>query len=355
MKTLPKPATVAELARFVGGRAFGDADLVLEGVSELSEATSKDIAFLGNLKYGAAAAVSPAGCLLLPPKAKDAPCAAKARIIVEDPQAAFAKILGLIDAARRGDLAATLSPKASIHPQAKLGPGVSVGDFTVIEKGAVIAEGTVIMPQCYVGEGARIGKNCLLYPQVVLREECELGDRVIVHAGTVIGADGFGFTTDKKTGRHTKIPQIGNAVVQDDVEIGAGVTIDRATVGSTVVGSGTKVDNLVQLAHNVRVGRDCFIVSQTGVAGSTTVGNNVILAGQAGVAGHISIGDGAVITAQTGVMSDVPARAVLFGSPGRPHREAFKLQALYGRLPELFDKIKEIEKKLGLGKTDAAL
>jgi UDP-3-O-[3-hydroxymyristoyl] glucosamine N-acyltransferase len=166
----------------------------------------------------------------------------------------------------------------------------------------------------------------------------------------VIGADGFGFTTDKKTGRHTKIPQIGNVVIGDGVEIGANTTIDRATLGSTVIESGAQIDNLVQIAHNVKIGRDSVVVSQVGVAGSTSVGRNVILAGQAGVAGHLTIGDGAVVSAQTGVMSDVPAKAILFGSPGRPHREAFKLQALYGRLPELNDRLKELEKKLGATK-----
>jgi UDP-3-O-[3-hydroxymyristoyl] glucosamine N-acyltransferase len=221
---------------------------------------------------------------------------------------------------------------------------VHVGDFTVVEAGAEIGAGTVLMPQVFVGANAKVGKGCLFYPGVVLRDDCVVGERVILHPGAVIGSDGFGFLTDKKTGKHTKIPQIGNVVVGDGCEIGANTTIDRGAVGSTVITAGTQIDNLVQIGHNVRVGRDCVIVSQTGVAGSTVVGNNVILAGQAGVAGHLHIGDGAVITAQTGVMSDVPPKTVLFGSPGRPHREAFKLQALYGRLPELFEKVKELTK-----------
>ncbi|MDE2490188.1 MAG: UDP-3-O-(3-hydroxymyristoyl)glucosamine N-acyltransferase [Elusimicrobia bacterium] len=349
MKTLPKPLSVAEIAALVGGKASGETSWTIEGVSEVSSAGPKDAASFHNVKYAAEAAASKAGCLLVPPQAADAPCAAKARVVVEDPQAAFAVLLGLIDAARRAEIPAGTSSKASVHPSAKLGRDVRVGDFCVVEAGAEIGEGTTLMAQVYVGRGARIGRGGLLYPQVVVREDCVLGERAIVHSGAVIGADGFGFTTSRKTGKHSKIPQIGNVVIGDDVEIGANVTIDRATLGSTIVENGTKIDNLVQLAHNVRVGRDCFVVSQTGIAGSTTVGNNVILAGQAGVAGHLRIGDGAIITAQTGVMSDVPPKTTLFGSPGRPHREAFKLQALYGRLPEMAERLKEIEKKLGLG------
>ncbi|MBI3566015.1 MAG: UDP-3-O-(3-hydroxymyristoyl)glucosamine N-acyltransferase [Elusimicrobia bacterium] len=355
MRTLPKPHTVAQIAALVGGQVVGDADHVVEAVSEVANAGPKDVASFHNMKYAAAAAASPAGCLLVPPPAKDAPCAAKAKVVVEDPQAAFAVLLGVVDSGRRGKTAHTVSQKASVHALAKLGANVHIGDFVVVEKGAVIGDGTVIMPQVYIGADAKIGKGCLLYPQVVVREECEVGDRVTIHSGTVVGADGFGFTTDRRTGRHTKIPQIGNVVIGEGCEIGANVTIDRATLGSTVVEPGVQIDNLVQVAHNVRIGRDSVVVSQVGIAGSTTIGRNVVLAGQAGLAGHLNVGDGAVITAQTGVMADVPPKAVLFGSPGRPHREAFKLQALYGKLPELNERLKEIEKKLGLSaKSDAA-
>jgi UDP-3-O-[3-hydroxymyristoyl] glucosamine N-acyltransferase len=355
MKTLPQPKTVAEIAVLVGGQAVGDAAHVVSAVAEVAAAGPRDVASLHNMKYVAAAQAAPAGCLLVPPAAKDADFKAKAKIIVEDPQAAFAVLLGLIENARRARAASGVSPKASIHPEAKLGAGVRVGDFSVIERGAVVGDGTTILPLCYVGENAIIGKNCLLHARAVVQTDCVLGDRVILHPGAVIGSDGFGFTTDKKTGRHTKIPQIGNVVIGDGVEIGANTTIDRATLGSTVIESGAQIDNLVQIAHNVKIGRDSVVVSQVGVAGSTSVGRNVILAGQAGVAGHLTVGDGAIIAAQTGVMSDVPPKAMLFGSPARPHREAFKLQALYGRLPELHERLKEIEKKLDIsGKTDAA-
>jgi UDP-3-O-[3-hydroxymyristoyl] glucosamine N-acyltransferase len=177
----------------------------------------------------------------------------------------------------------------------------------------------------------------------------------VIHSGTVIGADGFGFSPDRKTGKLRKIPQIGNVVIGDDVEIGANVAIDRASVGSTTIGSGTKIDNLVQLAHGVKVGKNCILVSQVGVAGSSELGNNVVLGGQVGLVGHIKLGDGVQVGAQSGIMSDVPAGTVMFGYPARPHRESFKLQVLYGKLPEIYAALKEIKEKLGIGgKSEAA-
>lgn len=348
MISLPKPMSSAEIARLVGGRLIGDEGAMIEHLSDVANAGPTDAASFHNAKYGEAAAASRAGCLFVTAPAAETPSAAKSRVVVEDPQAAFASLLNLIAQARRAETPAGVSPRASVSASAKVGANVRVGDFSVVEAGAVIADGATIMAQVYVGRNARVGRDCILYPQVVLREDCSLGDRVIVNAGAVIGADGFGFTTSRKTGVHTKIPQIGNVVVGNDVEIGANVAIDRATMGSTIIESGTKIDNLVQIAHNVKIGVDCLIVSQTGIAGTTEIGRNVVTAGQVGVAGHLHIGDGTVLTAQTGVMSDVPPKSILFGSPGRPHREAFKLQALYGRLPELFARIKSLEVKLGL-------
>ena len=340
--------TVGELADLVHGEAHGDVSYLIEGAAGLPEARPKDVSFLGNAKYAAAAAVSQAGCLILPASRRDFPCASKNRIYAEDPQYAFSQILTLIES-QHPKPPATVDPKAQIHGQARLGTGVSVGAWAVIEGSALIGEQTRVDAQCYIGENVRIGRHCRLYPHVVIRENCVIGDRAILHPGVVIGADGFGFSTDKKTGKHRKIPQLGNVVIGDDVEIGANTTIDRATIGSTTVDSGTKIDNLVQIGHNVKIGKDCLLVSQSGIAGSCVLGDHVILAGQAGLAGHINIGDGAIITAQTGVMSDVDKNQVMFGYPAKPHREAFKLQALYGKLPEIYKAIKEIKDKLGLG------
>ena len=345
MKTLPNPLTISQIAGLVGGEAFGALDHIVTGVADLADAGPSDAVFLENRKYTALAAAAPAGLLFTTPDLRAAPVAAKGKVIVEEPRAAFALLVRMIEEASKIKILPTHSAKASIHGKAVLGPNVSVADYVFIDRGAAIGENTVIMPHVYIGPNAKVGRNCLIYPHVVIRDDSVIGDGVIIHPGAVIGSDGFGFLTDKKTGKHTKIPQIGNVIIEAGCEIGANVAIDRGAVGSTVIKAGTHVDNLVQIAHNVKIGRDCVIVAQAGIAGSSNIGNNVILAGQAGVAGHLMIGDGSIITAQTGVMSDIPAKSVLFGSPGRPHREAFKLQALFGRLPELFDRVKNLEKK----------
>jgi len=343
--------TVAELAQIVGGQALGDTSLLIAGLASLSEAGPQDLSFLGNLKYLAAAAASKAGCVLLPASAREVPCAATTRIYVEDPQYAFALVLTFIES-QRPKSPPTIDAKAQIHYQARLAARVSVGPFTVIERGAALGEGTTVAAQCYIGDNVRVGRNCLIYPHVTVRNDCVIGDRCILHPGVVIGADGYGFSTDRKTGIHRKIPQLGHVVVQEDVEIGANTTIDRGTIGATVIGAGTKIDNLVQIGHNCRIGRGCLIVSQVGIAGSTTVGDHVVLGGQVGIAGHLHIGDGAQVGAQSGIMTDVEKGQVLFGSPARPHREAFKLQALIAKLPEMHAALRDIRRKPGPAASD---
>jgi UDP-3-O-[3-hydroxymyristoyl] glucosamine N-acyltransferase len=345
--------TAAEIAEMVEGRLEGDGSLAIQVVASLEQAGSDAISFLGNPKYAEAAQISKAGCLLLPLSAQGFTCLARSRIYVEDPQYAFSQILIAIESSFPKP-PALVDNRASVHYEARLGPDVIVGAFSVIERGAIVGKQTTIASNCYIGAGARVGQNCRIYPNVVIRENCEVGDRAIIHSGAVIGSDGFGFSTDRKTGKHRKIPQLGNVVIGDDVEMGANAAIDRATIGSTLIGSGTKIDNLVHLAHNVQIGKDCLILALTGVAGSTNIGDRVILAAQAGVAGHLNVGDGAIIMAQSGIMSDVEKGAILFGSPARPRREAFKLQALYGRLPEFFDTLKKIKRQFGVSVPDSA-
>jgi UDP-3-O-[3-hydroxymyristoyl] glucosamine N-acyltransferase len=346
-KTAALNMTVAEIAKMLGGKVEGDAGLNIECPAKLQDAGPNDISFYHNPKYVGLAEATEAGCLLLPLASAGLPSRAKSRIIVEDPYLAFSRILiHLVEREPKGTPG--IDPKASVHPEAKLGADVAVGAFTVIEKGAAIGDGVRVGPQCYVGPRAKIGRGCLLHPQVVIRQDCVVGERVIIHPGTVIGGDGFGFTTDRKTGRHSKIPQLGNVIIGDDCEIGSNVTIDRAMVGSTVVGPGTMIDNLVMLAHGVKVGRDCVLVSQVGIAGSTALGDRVVLGGQVGLVGHIKLGDGVQVGAQSGIMTDVPKGTIMFGYPARPHRESFKLQALYGRLPEMYAALKAIQKKLGI-------
>lgn len=315
-----------DIAAAVGGELEGDSSVIIEGAAGLDEASEHDISFFHNTKYIESLQTTQARVVLIPKQINGAPLPKNKTLIrVANAQWAFAQVLGLIEQQKHHH------PKG-IHPKAH------------VEETAVIGTGTIIYPGCYVGHNVRVGEKCLLYPNVVLREDTQVGNRVIIQAGAILGADGYGFAT--QGGRHHKIPQIGRVVIEDDVEIGANVTIDRATTGETRVGAGTKIDNLVHIAHNVRIGRDCLIVAQVGISGSTKVGNRVTLAGQVGVTGHLTIGDGAVIAAQSGVMSDVEPGAVLFGSPGRPIKQAMKLQAIYGKLEELYDTVKQLRKKL---------
>jgi UDP-3-O-[3-hydroxymyristoyl] glucosamine N-acyltransferase (EC 2.3.1.-) len=248
-----------------------------------------------------------------------------------------------------------ISPEDTKHPKGihktaiiaksvKLGKGVAVGPFCVIEEGAQIGDRSVIYASCYIGYKTKIGKDCLIYPKISIRDKITIGDRVIIHGGTVIGSDGFGFATVK--GLHHKIPQIGTVVIEDDVEIGANVTIDRARFDKTIIGRGTKIDNLVQIAHNVVVGENSIIVAQAGISGSTVIGNNVTLAGQAGLVGHITIGDGAIVAAQAGVTKSVPPNTMVSGYPAREHESARKVIACVQRLPELVETIRDLKKRI---------
>ncbi|MBI5201513.1 MAG: UDP-3-O-(3-hydroxymyristoyl)glucosamine N-acyltransferase [Elusimicrobia bacterium] len=337
--------TLGELAKATGGELEGDANYVVESGASLAEAGPKDVAFLENPKYAAQVSASKAGCVFLPKEAKGKLQGGPAnRIWTHEPKWGFAYILQDIEARQNPKPAPGVSPKADVHPEARLGRDVSIGAFTVVEAGAMVGDGTVLGPQVYLGRNAKVGKECRIYPQVVIREDCVVGDRCIIHSGTVVGSDGYGYATDMKTGQHRKVPQVGNVVLENDVEIGSNVSIDRGNTGPTKIGAGTKIDNLVQLGHNVQTGRNCLIVSHVGIAGSTKLGNQVTLAGQVGIAGHLTIGDGAIVTAQTGVMTDLAPKAIVFGTPSRPHREAMKLQALFNRLPELFDTVKELSK-----------
>jgi UDP-3-O-[3-hydroxymyristoyl] glucosamine N-acyltransferase len=349
--------TAAQIAGLVGGELQGEGGLMLSGIKCLPEAGPQDLSYLdlAHAKYLAAAAVTKAGCVLLPAANRRAACPARARIYVPDTQYALTLVLDLL-ASRKPAPRAGIAPSAQVHPEARLGAGVSVGPFTVVERGASIGDGASIGAQCYIGENARIGSACRLYPQVTVREDCVIADRCILHPGAVIGADGYGFHTDRKTGRHRKIPQLGNVVIQEEVEIGANTTVDRGKLPGdpTTIGAGTKIDNLVQIGHNCRIGRGCLIVAQVGIAGSTTVGDFAVLGGQVGIAGHLRIGDRVRIGAQSGIMADAAPGQVLFGTPARPHREAFKLQALYAKLPELHAAVRNLRRKFGNGSGDSS-
>jgi UDP-3-O-[3-hydroxymyristoyl] glucosamine N-acyltransferase len=341
------PLSLDELARLVGGAVTGDGSVQIRGVNGLREAGPGEITFLANPKYLPLLAATRASAAIL---ADGTPCPIPA-IRVKNPDLAFARVAErLLGSAPRP--APGVHPTAVVAPGARLGKDVSVGACTVVEENADVGDGCVLYPQVYVGAGARLGPGCLLWPRAVVRERCELGARVILQSGAVVGSDGFGYATD--AGVHHKIPQVGIVVLEDDVEIGANAAIDRARFGRTVVGRGTKIDNLVQIAHNVALGQGCLLAAQSGVSGSTRLGNYVVLAGQAGLVGHIEVGDRAVVTAQAGVGKDVPPGAMISGEHAVETKRHLREMAAVARLPEalqelraLRKEVEELRKKLG--------
>ena len=333
---------LSEIADRLDGKLEGDASIEITAVAGLKEAGEGDISFLSNPKYAAQVAETGASAVIVPNDwDRSSPCAL---IRVENSDEAFATAAELF-------FEPVPVPQAGVHPtavvaeSATLGEGVSVGAHCTIEEGVVIGTNTVIQSNCVVGYKTVIGAHCVLYPLVSIREFTEIGDRVIIHNGTVVGSDGFGYAV-QKDGSRTKIPQIGKVVIEDDVEVGANVAIDRARFGKTRIGKGTKIDNLVQIAHNVVVGEHSVMCGQVGISGSTTVGSRVILAGQAGLAGHLEVGDGAIVGAQSGVMKDIDAKDFVIGSPAMPHLQFKKMVANTVLLPKLKEKIKQLEERL---------
>ncbi len=335
--------TTGELAAKLGAALQGDPDLVLHGVAELRVARAGDVSFAAAPRYYAAAAASAASAVIVP---TDATLAAPkpALLRVADADAAFAQA-AVFFAPPPPTMPRGVHPLALVSPQAKLGADVSVGAFAVVEAGAEIGARTTLYPQTYVGHDAKLGPDCRLYPFASVRERCLLGQRVILHNGAVVGSDGFGYTVDAQ-GVRTKIPQTGIVVLEDDVEIGANTTIDRARFGETRVGKGSKVDNLVQIAHNCVVGEHSVLCAQVGMAGTTTLGKHVICAGQVGLAGHLTVGDGAVIGAQSGVPKDLPGGQTYLGAPAVPRLEFGKSLAHVAGIPKLKEQLKDLEARL---------
>lgn len=321
----PKPVTVAEVCSWTGGTVADDRAtyVVLQGVGPLDAAGPGDLTFLDNKKYIGDLATTRASACLVHARLADRVPEGTVAIVTSDPYRAFATVVGrFYPTALRLEGAygegGSVAPGAHVHPTAKLEPGVTVEPGAVIGARAEIGTGTVIGAASVVGHDVRIGRNCHVAPNVTLIHAL-IGNRVIIHSGVRVGQDGFGFAMGIKG--HLKVPQIGRVVIQDDVEIGANSTIDRGANRDTVIGEGTKIDNLVQIAHNVVVGRHCVLCSHAGVSGSTVLGDFVVLAGQAGLTGHLKIGSGAQIGAQAGVMTDVAAGSRLAGSPAKPVRE----------------------------------
>ena len=333
--------TAREIAQLVGGELAGNPDTVVTGMAGIREAQPGDLSFVASPKYISAVKTTKASVVILARKASvETACTL---IRVDDPAAAFAKVVERI-APPPIKFEAGVHPTAVVASTAKLGRNVSVQPTAVIEDGVVIGDRTVIGAGSYVGHGAQIGADCMLYARVVVRERTIIGNRVIVHGGVVLGADGFGFET--VNGKYRKIPQVGIVEICDDVEIGANTTIDRARFGKTRIGRGTKIDNLVQIAHNCVIGEDCIICGLVGLAGSTIIGNRVTLAGQVGIAGHLTIGDDSIIMAQAGVTKDVPPGSFMLGAPAVPHTEFKRVNAAIHRLPGTVAKLRELEQQL---------
>ncbi|RJO64613.1 MAG: UDP-3-O-(3-hydroxymyristoyl)glucosamine N-acyltransferase [Candidatus Omnitrophota bacterium] len=332
--------TLKEIADFVGGKVVGDETIAVTGVAGIQDAQAGEITFLANPKYLPFLERTRACAVIT---STDTKSAKKPLILAENPSLAFVKAVSFIvpeEAVHpRG-----LHPTAVIGKDACIGKNVSVGPYAVIEDGVSIGENSVIYAHCYIGKDCRIGNAVLMYPNVSMRERVTVGNKVIIHGGAVIGSDGFGFVTVE--GIHHKIPQVGTVIIEDDVEIGANVTIDRARFDKTVIGKGTKIDNLVHIAHNVIIGQNCFVVAQVGISGSTSVGNNSILAGQVGVVGHISIGDNCVVMAQAGVSKSIPDNTVSWGSPAKPEKIAKRLNAALANLPRLFGSVAELKRRM---------
>lgn len=333
---------LSEVAEKTGGRLEGDGNIDIHGVADISGAGSGEISFIANPHYAPLAAGTKASAVIVSEDWNSA-CSA-ALIRVENPDEAFAKAAMLFYAPPPRS-SAGIHPSAVVAADVQIGENVSIGAFCMIESGAKIGAGTVIFPQCYIGRKAVLGEHCWLYPQVSLREEVRIGNRVIVHNGTVIGSDGFGYSVDGE-GIRTKIPQIGIVEIGDDVEIGANVTIDRARFGKTKIGNGVKIDNLVQIAHNVVIGDHSVLVAQVAIAGSTHLGDKVIVAGQAGIAGHLHIGSGTVIGAKAAVTKNVDAGSYMIGVPAMPAAKFKRTQAGIMLLPKLKERVAELEARI---------
>ncbi len=332
--------TLKEIAQLIGGSVVGDENVEIYGVCGIKEAKQGDITFVANPKYVSLMDHTNASAIITSPDVKKAP---KPLILAENPSLAFAKLLSLVfpnDTVRY----VGIHPTAVVGKNVNFGKNISIQPYVVIEDNSDIGENTVIGSGCFIGNNTKIGKDTIIYSLVTIREKVIIGDRVIVHSGTVVGSDGFGFATVK--GFHHKIPQIGNVIIEDDVEIGSNVTIDRARFDKTLIKHGTKIDNLVQIAHNVVIGENSIIVAQTGISGSTIIGKNVTLAGQTGIIGHISIGDNAVVAAQAGVTKSVPENTCVSGYPAKPHKKAKRINACVQKLPDLYKLVNKLEEKI---------
>jgi UDP-3-O-[3-hydroxymyristoyl] glucosamine N-acyltransferase len=346
--------TIAELARHVGGEVEGDGALRVEGIAPLEDAGPAEISFFANKKYRRAFEASRAGAVVVE-RDEDVP-AGKTVLRARGAYLAFAKISTLFHPPR--EALPEVSPLAAVHPDASIHPSAQVMPLASVGANARVGARTIVFPGAQIAEDARVGEDCLVYQNVVIRERCVVGDRVILQPGCVVGSDGFGFALDMegegKGPRHYKVPQVGIVVIEDDVEIGANTCVDRATLGTTRIGRGAKIDNLVQIAHNVEVGPLSILASQVGIAGSSKLGMGVVAWGQAGIVGHLTIGDRVTINAQSGVAHDLEAGARVAGSPATPDVAWARNSAAFNRLTEMRRELRELRAEVARLRGDGA-
>jgi UDP-3-O-[3-hydroxymyristoyl] glucosamine N-acyltransferase len=334
---------VRELAQLVHGRLVGDGEIEIRGARTLEEAGPGDITFIEDAKHAKQLLTTRASAVVA---GESLPVNGHVVIQVSDPLLAFVDIVRRLDGRPEQCPAAGIDPDARVDASAQVGEGTGIQAFAKIGPEAVIGVRCRIYSGVVIGRGCRLGDDVTLYPNAVLYDWTRVGNRVIVHANAVLGADGFGYRL--REGRHVKVPQLGRVEIEDDVEIGACTTIDRGTFGETRIGAGTKIDNLVQIGHNCRIGRHNVFISQMGIAGSSTTGDYVVVAGQVGIVGHIQIGTGAMIGGQAGVTKDVPAGAHMLGSPATPEREQKRILMTLERLPEIRRDLRKIKQHLGM-------
>jgi UDP-3-O-[3-hydroxymyristoyl] glucosamine N-acyltransferase len=345
-----RQVTVGDIAKLLGAELIGDARTLITGVSGIDGAQPGTIAFIENENLLETALGSSASAIIAPASigAKVPACdrkkglQGKPAVLTGNPRLAFAKVMEYLQPLDLPEVG--IHPTAIVEPDAYLGEGVTIREFCYVGKSAHIGDGAVLYPHVVVGNGAQIGNATILYPSVVINHHVHVGERVRIHSGSVIGGDGFGYVLDD--GKHHKVPQIGTVIIEDDVEIGANVCIDRAMLGATRVGSGSKVDNLVQIAHNVQIGKNVILCGQVGLSGSVVVEDNAVLAGQVGLRDHVKIGKGAVLGAKSGVMNNIAAGEFVMGSPAVPQREFLKQEAAARKLPEAIRTLRSLEKQV---------
>jgi UDP-3-O-[3-hydroxymyristoyl] glucosamine N-acyltransferase len=332
--------TLRELAERVGCRLEGDGTLEIRRVAAIADAGPGDVTFLANPKYAQALATTRASAVIARPDVSAGPCP---MLRTDEPYLAFARAVGLFAPATRP--APGVHPMAAVAADATLGRDVSIGPFVAVGEGARIGDRTIVFPNVTIGQGTTIGDDCVIHANVAIRERVTIGHRVILQNGVVVGGDGYGFVR-RKDGTHEKIPQAAAVVIEDDVELGANTTVDRPAVGETRIKAGTKIDNLVQIAHGVTVGRNVLMAAQVGIAGSTEIGDDVIFGGQVGVGGHLTIGTGAVAVGQSGVTNSLEPGVTVAGYPAIDGKEWRKASVIFRRLPELKRRIEELEARV---------